>query len=160
MPASPLAARIIPQKNAPALAKRLRRRRKKIVFTNGVFDILHRGHVEYLAAARALGDILIVGLNTDASVRRLKGPKRPLQPLRDRAIVLLALASVDYVVPFGAETPKRLIESITPDILVKGADYKLDEIVGADHVLTHGGKVHRIRLTSGRSSSKIITRLK
>ena len=158
MPPKSFTAGIISPSKAPAFVKRLKRSGKRVVFTNGVFDVLHRGHVEYLATAKSFGDVLIVGLNTDASVRRLKGPGRPLQPLRDRAIILLALESVDYVIPFGAERPQRLIESISPDILVKGADYKLDEIAGADYVLAHGGKVHRIRLTSGRSSSKIIER--
>ncbi len=159
MPPKSITAGIIASSKAPAFVRRLKRRGKKVVFTNGVFDILHRGHVEYLAAAKSFGDVLIVGLNTDASVRRLKGPGRPAQPMRDRAIILLALESVDYVIPFGAERPQRLIESISPDVLVKGADYKLNEIAGADHVLAHGGKVHRIRLTPGRSSSKIMKRL-
>lgn len=158
MAAKSLTSGLITQKDAPALVRRLKRRGTKIVFTNGVFDILHRGHVEYLAAAKSLGDVLVVGLNTDASVRRLKGAGRPLQKMRDRAIILLALESVDYVIPFGDDTPKRLIETVAPDVLVKGADYKIKDIVGAEFVLSHGGRVHRIRLTSGRSSSKIIDR--
>lgn len=128
------------------------------MFTNGVFDILHRGHVEYLAIAKSYGDILVVGLNTDASVRRLKGPSRPLQKLRDRAVILLALRSVDYVVPFGEDTPERLIRAIAPDVLVKGADYKIKDIVGTEFVLANGGVVKRVRLTSGRSSTGIIRR--
>ena len=134
----------------------LKRQGHTIVFTNGVFDILHRGHVEYLARARKLGDILIVGLNSDASVRRLKGPSRPLQRQQDRAVVLLALRSVDYVVVFSGDTPDKLIQSVRPDILAKGADYKLSEIVGATFVKSYGGKVRRIRLTRGQSTSKII----
>lgn len=133
----------------------LRRRGKCIVFTNGVFDILHRGHVDYLARARKFGDILIVGLNTDASVRRLKGSSRPIQRQSDRAAILLALRAVDYVVMFGEDTPDKLIRAIKPDVLVKGADYKISEIVGADFVRSYGGKVRRIKLTKGRSTSRI-----
>jgi len=121
--------------------------------------VLHRGHVEYLACARAEGDILIVGLNRDSSVRRLKGPKRPVQNERDRAVILCALRSVDYVVLFGEDTPEKLITEIRPDILVKGADYALKEIVGASLVQSYGGKVIRVKLTKGRSSSKILSRL-
>jgi len=141
------------------LATRLRRQKKKIVFTNGVFDILHRGHVDYLAKARSFGDLLIVGLNSDRSVRRLKGTGRPLQKQTDRAAILLALESVDYVVIFGEETPDRLIRQVKPDVLVKGADYSISEIVGADFVKSHGGSVRRVRLTRGRSTSRIIKRL-
>ncbi len=146
---------LVARKNVAALGKRLRREGKKIVFTNGVFDILHRGHVDYLARARSFGDVLIVGLNSDRSVRRLKGPDRPLQPQRDRAAILLALRAVDYVVVFGEDTPARLIAQIRPDVLVKGADYRLDQIVGADFVKAYGGKVRRVRLTPGRSTSRL-----
>jgi rfaE bifunctional protein nucleotidyltransferase chain/domain len=141
------------------IRRRLRRARKTVVFTNGTFDILHRGHVEYLAAARALGDVLIVGLNTDASIRRIKGPKRPINRSRDRAIVLAALRAVDYVCLFGDDTPKRLIRRVIPDILVKGADWKADAIVGKDIVEAHGGRVERIRLTPGRSTTSVIQRV-
>jgi len=151
--------RLIPRKDAVILGRRLRRSRKRIAFTNGVFDILHRGHVEYLQAARDAGDVLIVGLNTDASVRRLKGPSRPIQPQRDRAAILLALRAVDFVVMFGEDTPAKLIREIRPHVLVKGADYRLDQIVGADFVLAQGGEVKRIPLRQGRSSSSIIKRL-
>ena len=126
------------------------------MFTNGVFDLLHRGHVDYLAKARSFGDVLVVGLNSDASVRRLKGPERPLQSQRDRAKILLALKAIDYVVIFGEDTPKKLIEQINPHVLVKGADYTIKEIVGADFVLANGGKVRRVRLSPGRSSSRLI----
>lgn len=139
-----------------ALAARLKRSGKRVVFTNGVFDILHRGHVEYLAKAKSLGDVLIVGLNSDASVRRIKEPTRPLQRQSDRAVILLALESVDYVVVFGEDTPDKLIRQIKPDILVKGADYKISEIVGADFVRSYGGSVRRIRLTPGRSTSGLV----
>ena len=141
------------------MSNRLRKQGLRIVFTNGVFDILHRGHVEYLAIAKSYGDVLVVGLNTDASVRRLKGPSRPIQKLSDRAAILLALRSVDYVVPFGEDTPERLIRAVVPDVLVKGADYRVRDIVGSDFVLANGGKVKRVRLTTGRSSSKIIGRM-
>ncbi|MEK7671807.1 MAG: adenylyltransferase/cytidyltransferase family protein, partial [Bacteroidota bacterium] len=112
----------------------LRRQKKKVVFTNGTFDILHRGHVEYLAKSKALGDVLVVGLNTDASIRRIKGPKRPINPNADRAAVLLALASVDYVCFFGEETPHKVISKVVPDVLVKGADWNVGAIVGKDVV--------------------------
>jgi len=146
---------LIARKNAAALARRLRSKGRKIVFTNGVFDILHRGHVKYLEKAKSFGDVLIVGLNSDASVRRLKGSSRPLQPQRDRAEILLALKAVDYVIIFGEDTPAKLIETIRPDVLVKGADYKLAEIVGADFVKSQGGRVRRIRLVPGRSTSRL-----
>ncbi len=127
-----------------------------MVFTNGVFDILHRGHVEYLQRAKSFGDVLMVGLNTDASVRRLKGASRPVQDQRDRAAILQALEMVDYVVLFGEDTPEKLIRQVRPDVLVKGADYRLSEIVGADFVTSYGGKVRRVRLTPGRSTSKLL----
>ncbi|MBD3258629.1 bifunctional heptose 7-phosphate kinase/heptose 1-phosphate adenyltransferase, partial [candidate division GN15 bacterium] len=114
----------------------------------------------YLKKARSFGDVLVVGLNSDASVRRLKGRGRPLQPQRDRAAILLALESVDYVVIFGEDTPARLIDEIAPDVLVKGADYKLNEIVGAESVKARGGSVRRVRLTPGRSSSRLVKLLK
>ena len=129
---------------------------EKVVFTNGVFDLLHRGHVDYLTKAKSFGDLLIVGLNSDASVHRLKGPKRPIQSQADRAAILLALKAVDYVVLFSEDTPEKLISIVRPDILVKGADYKMGEIVGAKLVRSYGGKVKRVRLTSGRSTTKII----
>lgn len=133
----------------------LRRARKKIVFTNGVFDILHRGHVEYLTKAKEYGDVLIVGLNADASTRRLKGPKRPIQNQVDRAAILLGLRAVDYVVIFGEDTPEQLIQIVRPDVLVKGSDYRPNEIVGASFVKSYGGKLRRVRLTPGRSTTGI-----
>jgi len=150
---------LVARKNIMRLADRLRRRNLKVVFTNGVFDILHRGHVEYLAKAKALGDVLIVGLNSDASVRRLKGKSRPVQNQRDRAAILSALRSVDYVVMFGEDRPDRLIEQVRPDVLVKGADYRLSEIAGAGFVKAYGGTVRRLRLTPGRSTSRLLKRL-
>jgi rfaE bifunctional protein nucleotidyltransferase chain/domain len=136
-----------------------RRKRKSLVFTNGTFDILHRGHVEYLAKARTLGDALVVGLNTDASIKRIKGPKRPINPETDRACMLSALESVDYIVFFGEDTPQRLIEKIIPNVLVKGADWKVDDIVGKDVVERNGGVVRTVRLTRGRSTSNVIRRV-
>ncbi len=149
-----------PRNKIEALACRLKRRGLKIVFTNGVFDILHAGHVSYLAKAKACGDILIVGLNSDASVRELKGKSRPFQKQRDRAVILLALEAVDYVVIFGEPTPLKLIKQIMPDVLAKGADYKISEIVGAEFVESYGGKVQRVKLVAGRSTSSILSKMK
>lgn len=129
---------------------------KKIVFTNGCFDIIHSGHIYYLAEAKKLGDILIVGLNSDDSVRRLKGENRPVNNQFDRAMVLSALKPVDFVVFFDEDTPLNLIQAINPDVLVKGADYKLEEIVGADFVQKNGGQVVTIKLVEGKSTSTII----
>lgn len=153
------AAAPVSKKNLPALLKKLKKQRQRVVFTNGVFDLIHRGHIDYLHKARTFGDILIVGLNSDASVRRLKGNKRPFQKQADRAAIVVSLKPVDYVVFFGEDTPLRLIEAIRPDILVKGADYKVSEIVGARFVKSYGGKVRRVRLSAGRSSSNLIKRL-
>ncbi len=141
------------------IRRKLSRSRKKVVFTNGTFDILHRGHVEYLAAAKALGDVLVVGLNTDASIRRIKGNGRPINRNADRAAVLAALESVDFICFFGSDTPGRLIEQLVPDVLVKGADWKMDDIVGREVVERHGGVVKRIRLVPGRSSTAVIERI-
>ena len=140
------------------LIDELRRGNATVVFTNGVFDILHAGHTTYLDAARALGDILVVGLNTDASVKRLKGPERPINTESDRATVLQALRSVDHVVLFEQDTPLELITAIIPDILVKGGDYTRETIVGADVVEEHGGRVVTIPLVEGRSTTNVITR--
>lgn len=151
--------RLVSRRALLELRKRFRRQGRTVVFTNGTFDIIHRGHVEYLTKARALGDILIVGLNTDASIRRIKGPGRPVNSNRDRAAVLAGLSAVDYVCFFGDDTPERLIRSLVPDVLVKGADWKAVEIVGSDIVKAHGGVVRRIRLTPGRSTTGIIGRI-
>lgn len=131
---------------------------RRVVFTNGVFDILHAGHVTYLEAARRLGDVLVVGLNADDSVRRLKGPSRPVNPQHDRATVLAALRCVDHVVFFHDDTPLRVIEDILPDVLVKGGDYTRDTVVGADVVEAHGGRVEIVPLLEGRSTTSIIER--
>ena len=132
---------------------------KTVVFTNGCFDILHVGHVRYLAEARTLGDVLVVGLNTDASVRRLKGPARPLNSESDRALVLAALASVDYVVPFADDTPLALIERVVPDVLVKGGDYRAEDVVGADVVLRAHGTVRILPFVLGKSTTGLIDRI-
>lgn len=138
----------------------LKQNGKKVVFTNGCFDILHSGHVKYLSEARKLGDALVIGLNTDASVRALKGEGRPINNEADRASVLAALGFVDFITLFGEETPKELIDELIPDILVKGADYKPEEIVGYDTVTKNGGKVMTIELVEGRSTTKTIERIK
>ena len=130
-----------------------------MVFTNGVFDLLHRGHVELLTKARSFGDALLVGCNSDASTRRLKGPQRPLVPEADRAAVLAALAAVDAVVLFEEDTPAGLIEALVPDVLVKGADYTKDEVVGAAEVEACGGRVVLVPLTAGKSSSTLIEKI-
>ena len=131
----------------------------RIVFTNGCFDLLHPGHIDYLQRASALGDVLIIGLNDDASVRKLKGPLRPINPMPDRACMLAALACVDLVVPFAQETPIELISAILPDILVKGGDYHPEEIVGAKEVRASGGEVVVMPFIGGYSSSSLIQRI-
>ncbi len=130
-----------------------------VVFTNGCFDIIHRGHTQYLAEARALGDILVVGVNTDRSVRVLKGESRPIVPEDDRAHVVAALSSVDLVCLFDEDTPLDLITAVVPDILAKGAGYERDTIVGADFVEEHGGKVVAIEELEGRSTRGMIARI-
>lgn len=132
---------------------------QRIVFTNGCFDLMHLGHVTYLEAARNQGDLLVIGLNTDASVSRLKGPQRPIISEQARARVMAALEVVSYVVLFDEDTPLNLIRSVKPDILVKGADYQVSEIVGADFVMASGGKVERIPFVEGYSTSSLIERI-
>ena len=132
----------------------------RIVFTNGCFDLLHAGHVRYLEAARALGDVLVVGLNDDASVRRLKGPGRPILVAAERAEVLAGLSAVDHVVLFADDTPHELIAALAPDVLVKGTDCSSEEIVGRDLVVARGGRVERIPLVPGVSTSDIIRRIR
>ena len=134
----------------------LRRQNKKVVFTNGVFDIIHRGHIEYLTKAKSLGDVLVVGVNTDSSVHRIKGDKRPIVSEEDRAYIVANLSPVDYVCLFGEDTPSDLISTIVPDILVKGADWHINEIVGKDVVEKSGGKVMIIDFIPDRSTTSII----
>ena len=133
---------------------------KKIVFTNGCFDILHRGHVEFLIEARQQGDLLVIGVNTDASVKMLKGNDRPLVGEQDRAFILSQLLSVDAVVLFSEETPYNLICDIKPDVLVKGGDYTVDEVVGRDLVESNGGKVIIIPLVPNKSTTNIIDKVR
>ena len=144
-----------------AFVERARGEGKKIVFTNGVFDILHPGHIRYLRDARALGDLLIIGVNSDRSVKSLnKAPGRPINPEHERAEVLAALASVNAVVIFNEETPHEIISAIQPDILVKGADWGENAIVGREVVEARGGRVVRIALAEGYSTTKIIERIR
>jgi len=138
---------------------RWRFQEKKIVFTNGVFDILHRGHIEYLSEAKKQGDRLLIGLNTDASVKRLKGEKRPVNDEQARIIMLSALSFVDYIVLFEEDTPLELINEIRPAILVKGSDYQKEEIVGYDILQKYGGEVRTIELTEGFSTTNFIKKI-
>jgi D-beta-D-heptose 7-phosphate kinase/D-beta-D-heptose 1-phosphate adenosyltransferase len=144
-----------PAKLAPIL-RNLQSQGKKVVFTNGVFDLLHLGHVQYLQKAREQGDLLVVGLNSDASVKRLKGPQKPLLPLAERAEMLLALSCVDYATFFEEDDPLKLVQTLQPDVLVKGGDWALDKIIGADVVRARGGKVLNVPVTEGRSTTNLI----
>ena len=137
-----------------------RPRDERLVFTNGVFDLLHVGHVASLEAARALGDRLVVGINSDASTRRLKGPERPYQPEADRARLVAALRCVDAVTLFHEDTPGALIEALLPDVLVKGADYEGREVVGAEAVRAAGGEVRLVEMVGGRSTTDIAARIR
>ena len=145
---------------ATAFADAQRRAGRRVVFTNGVFDILHPGHIRYLRQARALGDVLVVGLNGDASVRRNKGPERPINSQDERAEILAALEPVDAVVIFDEDTPDQIIKAVQPDVLVKGADWAEDAIVGRDTVEARGGRVVRVPVEQGFSSSAIVERIK
>jgi rfaE bifunctional protein nucleotidyltransferase chain/domain len=142
------------------LRRRWKKEGKNVVFTNGVFDILHRGHVEYLAASRSLGDALIVGINSDASVKKIKGPRRPVVGEKDRAFLVSQLKPVDAVCIFDQETPYDIISAVVPDILVKGADWKIDDVVGKDVVERAGGKVLTIPFVPDRSTTLVIERVK
>ncbi len=136
------------------------KRDKKIVFTNGCFDLLHVGHVRYLQEAKACGDILVVGANSDASVQVLKGPTRPVQIENDRAEILAALSSVDYVVIFDEQTPLKLIEAVKPHVLVKGGDWKPETIVGGPFVMSYGGEVKSLQFVQGKSTTSLIEKSK
>lgn len=138
------------------IRKKLKEENKKVVFTNGCFDILHSGHIDYLNKAKALGDVLVVGINSDSSVKKIKGEKRPIISENERANIILNLKAVDYVIIFDEETPYELIKFIIPDILVKGADWEIDKIVGRDIVESNGGKVVNIAFVNEQSTSKII----
>jgi len=145
---------------ALTLVQALRSRSKTVVFTNGVFDLLHVGHLRYLQQARALGDALIVGINSDRSVRAIKGSDRPVTPQDERAEILAALACVDAVVVFDEDTPHQLIAALQPDVLVKGADWGADAIVGRDVVEARGGRVVRVPLEPGYSTSALLERIR
>ena len=147
--------KIVSLKKALALRAALKKSGKKAVFTNGCFDLLHAGHIYSLEKARSMGDFLFLGLNSDASVRRLKGPSRPINKAGDRALVLAALQAVDAVVVFGEDTPLKLIKALRPDILVKGADYRNGTVVGAEYA----GKVALIPLLKGRSTTSLARKL-
>jgi len=149
-----------PLEDALAVIEGWRAEGLRIVFTNGCFDLLHPGHVGYLDAARRLGDRLVVGLNDDASVRRLKGAERPVNPLADRALMLAALKPVDLVMPFSEDTPLNLIRRIRPDVLVKGGDYREQDIVGAAEVRKTGGRVVVLPFLDGHSSTGLIERIR
>ena len=137
-----------------------KKRGLQVVFTNGCFDILHRGHIEYLNESKSLGDILILGLNSDKSVRKIKGEGRPIQSDEDRALILCNLRSVDYVVIFDEDTPQRLIDLLLPDVLVKGGDYSVGDIVGRETVWKADGKVVVVKEREGYSTSDMIKRIK
>ena len=151
--------KIVTLRKLVVISRSLGRQGKSIVFTNGTFDILHRGHIEYLAKASRLGDVLMVGLNSDSSIRRIKGKGRPINNSRDRSAVLAALEVVDYVCLFAEDTPQRIIKRLVPDVLVKGADWKVQDIVGKEVVERRGGCVRTISLTPGRSTSNIVAKI-
>jgi rfaE bifunctional protein nucleotidyltransferase chain/domain len=151
--------KIFPKAKLAGIVRRLKRAGKTVVFTNGCFDLLHGGHIRLFRKARAMGDVLIVALNTDASIRRLKGPGRPVFPLKERLEVLEALADVDYVTWFGESTPQKTVAALLPDVLVKGGDWKPDAVIGREEVEAAGGRVVIIPYLKGHSSSKIIGRI-
>jgi rfaE bifunctional protein nucleotidyltransferase chain/domain len=153
-------SRVLTWPRTEAFVKSARAARQRIVFTNGVFDLLHPGHVRYLEHARRLGDVLIVGVNADQSVRRNKGPGRPITPEHERAEVLAALACVDAVVIFEEETPAEIVRLVQPDVLVKGADWPADQIVGRDTVEARGGRVVLVPTEEGHSTTAIVTRIR
>ena len=152
----PSHSKIKSQAQLRSLVKKLRAKKQQVVFTNGVFDIIHKGHVSYLERARRLGDVLIVALNSDASTKRLKGATRPINPLADRLEVIAALESVDFVTWFGEDTPIKPIVNIAPSVLVKGGDWQISKMVGAPEVLASGGQVKTLPFIRGRSTSEII----
>jgi rfaE bifunctional protein nucleotidyltransferase chain/domain len=138
------------------IRQQLKDQNKKVVFTNGCFDLIHAGHIDYLSKAKALGDVMVVGLNTDASVKRIKGNKRPILNESERSFIISNIKPVDYVVLFDEDTPKLLIEELLPDILVKGADWEIENIVGKDVVIANGGEVKTILFVNDQSTSNII----
>ena len=149
--------RVVSREELPQLLGK-QRKDQLVVFTNGCFDLLHVGHVRYLQEAKALGSILVVALNTDQSVQKLKGPNRPVQSEADRAEIMAALGCVDFVVLFGEETPLKVIQELKPDILVKGGDYKIQDIVGSELVMSYGGKVQSLQFYQGKSTTGLINK--
>lgn len=150
---------VVTQQQLVEIRRQLRQQGKRVVFTNGCFDIIHRGHVDYLIKARALGDVLVVGMNSDASVQRLKGPTRPIVEEQDRSFVLAALSCVDYVCLFEDDTPLALITAIVPDVLVKGGDWSIENIVGREIVEQAGGSVQTISFVPNRSTTNIVQKI-
>lgn len=155
----PIKDKIISAGQVPGILNEALRASKKIAFTNGCFDIIHRGHIHYLSKAREKADILVVGLNSDASVKRLKGANRPVKDEMTRAEVLASMQFIDYVILFGEDTPLKLITLVRPDILIKGGDYTIDDIVGYEEVMAYGGRVETIPFLEGYSSSDLIKKL-
>jgi rfaE bifunctional protein nucleotidyltransferase chain/domain len=151
---------VLSRSKARELVQRLRASGKSVVFTNGVYDLLHPGHLRYLRAARAEGDALVVGVNSDRSVRAIKGPGRPIHPEDERAELIAALACVDAAVVFDEDTPHEIVTALQPDVLVKGADWPADQIVGRDVVEARGGRVVRVEVQPGHSSTKLIERMR
>lgn len=156
----PSPSRVLNESNLASQVEGYKKSNKKIVFTNGCFDLLHIGHVTYLEEAKKLGDVLIVGINTDASVRVLKGPARPIQNENDRSEILAALKAVDHTILFSEDTPLNLIKKIKPDVLVKGGDWKIEQIVGSDFVMSYGGQVKSLNFVNGKSTTAIIEKSK
>lgn len=148
------------EKDLLSILAQRRNSKEKIVFTNGCFDLLHIGHVRYLQEARRLGTLLVVAVNSDKSVQVLKGPTRPIQNENDRAEILAALACVDYTFLFDEQTPERVIKAIKPDVLVKGGDWKIEQIVGSDFVLKNGGQVKSLNFVNGKSTTSLIEKSK
>ncbi|RKY31879.1 MAG: D-glycero-beta-D-manno-heptose 1-phosphate adenylyltransferase [Candidatus Omnitrophota bacterium] len=154
-----LASKIKTQARLKKIILKLKAKKKKIVFTNGCFDLLHFGHVKYLEEAKSKGDILVVAVNSDSSTMRIKGKKRPLTPQADRLRIIAGLESVDYVTLFNETTPLKVIKKFKPDILIKGADWNKKKIVGNDFVASYGGKVATIKLAKGRSTTNLIKKI-
>ncbi len=155
-----LQSKIVSINEIKGIVEQLKRKGKKIGFTNGCFDILHAGHVLYLERSKSLVDILVLGLNSDNSIKRIKGARRPINGERDRAIVVAGLESVDWVVIFDDDTPIKLIELVKPDVLIKGADWKDKGIVGGDFVKSYGGRVEFVGLYEGRSTTSVIEKIR
>ena len=155
-----MSKKVLKLNEAEQIIQNYKKEKKKIVFTNGCFDLLHIGHVRYLEQAKSRGDVLIVGINTDMSVQKLKGPHRPIQNENDRAEILASLKAVDHTVLFSEDTPIELIKKLKPDVLVKGGDWKVQQIVGWDFVQSYGGQVESLQFIEGRSTTQIIEKSK